>query len=497
MATSAVDTALEATSQDAPVQPDVPVTGSLKRKTADAEVDGAINSIMSEDVPPQRATKKHKTAKPATLESVEGSDSTKTKTHDTSQNTRTTSNITGEAQEQPTKKKRKADDSQRDDSATYNAAGDDQQPPAKRTRRKAKAPAKEVADTSTTSKPEIKTLATDTPTDGGRSGLSSLKRKEADRETTAHANGDETEGNPQPPAKRRKKADPAVKKPKAETAKIPKAPTKPKTATPRAKKTTSPETPKPKRTRKTKARNEETAPAPPLPPTKVSWAVATKIKQVKEFISENEETKLERDPLNIKLITVTELNLLGAVMHMRVHYEIGLQQDASVSDVQEAIVETMQRPIGLNPEPVNWVVVDVSKKTAFEAQINEKIARHGLDDVSLLETELELIRQRELQWVGVFDSPAIFRHAENVLNAVKEGFSASDDEKTAEDLQANKKAVSATSEAMRADSKVTDDEVAADGKPQEAETAVRRASAGSDEGEVGRVGVCVAPIHEY
>jgi hypothetical protein len=234
----------------------------------------------------------------------------------------------------------------------------------------------------------------------------SRKRKAADLDNSPTADG-EAES---PPKKQRKKVDSSTEKPR--------------TTTPRAKKTSETTTPKSRRTRKSiKQEDEHTSVSPPrpLPPADVSLPVSRKITQVLDFSRKHGVTTLQRDPENSKLVKIPELNLLGVLMKMRNHWEVGRPEDASIADVGEAIVERLQLPVGSSPESYPSVVIDVSKQTAFEASIHEKIARHGLDDVNLLEIEMELIQGSGTR-TSVVEATAKF-----LLEAVEKGLESDND----------------------------------------------------------------------
>lgn len=85
-------------------------------------------------------------------------------------------------------------------------------------------------------------------------------------------------------------------------------------------------------------------------------------------------------------------------MTMYFHYQLGhAETEASLSDVEEAITDRSRAPLLLAGD-VDWVSLDLAIPTAFETRIKEKIAHHGLDDVSLLEAEIELCaRQHRAQ----------------------------------------------------------------------------------------------------
>lgn len=74
-----------------------------------------------------------------------------------------------------------------------------------------------------------------------------------------------------------------------------------------------------------------------------------------------------------------------------------------MNDVQELVVNNFKRNIGPTPN-IDWVTIDVSKPTAFENSIKQKIARHGLDGLglTLLEIELKMFTKDLLEKAHLF-----------------------------------------------------------------------------------------------
>ena len=206
---------------------------------------------------------------------------------------------------------------------------------------------------------------------------SSLKRKADDCKSPTATLEDE-DANQQPPAKKRKKAEPASKKPKAPS-------TKPrKVATPRG--------PRAKKNAKQPVPAED-LPAPDAP-AEISLPIYHKIQQVKSALAQKHPTVLGRNDHNPNLIIIPSSQLIATIMNMRAQYQIGRQYDAKYEDVSEAIVDVFQHPIGLNPNLVDWFVVDVSRATAFEDVIKRKIENWGLEGVSLFEVECEMMQRQ-------------------------------------------------------------------------------------------------------
>ena len=154
-------------------------------------------------------------------------------------------------------------------------------------------------------------------------------------------------------------------------------------------------------TKHKKAADAAAMPPPRLAPMSLTKSIANKVKQVWEFVESDEVTKLDRDSNDRNLITLTWFQLIAALMTMRIHYEVGAQQDSDASDVEEAIVQRFKAPIGASKVDYDWFVIDVSKATEFGDRIQEKIARHGLDDVNLFEIELELRKRDETRVFGL------------------------------------------------------------------------------------------------
>lgn len=163
---------------------------------------------------------------------------------------------------------------------------------------------------------------------------------------------------------------------------------------------------KPRQPRRTKKAAAAVEPLPQPPsPVKVTFPVQHKIDAVKRFLNVemvHEDSKLKRDADNTRLITIPELDLLGVVMTLYFHWQMGsAETEASVSDLAEAIKSTLKAPIGTYGD-VDWMVVDLDIPTALEQRIKEKIAHHGLEDVSLLEVEMELCARRNIIRAGLY-----------------------------------------------------------------------------------------------
>ena len=183
------------------------------------------------------------------------------------------------------------------------------------------------------------------------------------------------------------------------------SPKRPKRTAPRTKKAVTPSPPKSKRKRKdSKKDTEADMPPPPPPQATLTPALISKINQVKTFLKAGnlEDSKLDRDPKNENIIYTPEEILVGALMRMRLRWEIGSEDQASVADTQEAIVAHYSakhsRPALAAVPVLNCVILDVSKVTNLESGIHSKIFGHGLEGISLLEIELEMHWREYLRW---------------------------------------------------------------------------------------------------
>lgn len=142
-------------------------------------------------------------------------------------------------------------------------------------------------------------------------------------------------------------------------------------------------------------RSDDTPPLPSAPARKeLNFVVAAKVRRVQEFITTGGEGQradfLERDPENPHHISVPELTLVGALMRMRVDYEIGDPYMAQLSDADSVILKRFIAPVLQTPDQP-WVTIDARKRTPLEETIQAKIAGHGLEGYSLLDIELELL----------------------------------------------------------------------------------------------------------
>lgn len=223
----------------------------------------------------------------------------------------------------------------------------------------------------------------------------SRKRKAVDDDTATEA------PSPKKPKKAKSTAEtaspPKTRKRKAvdDAATEPPSPKKPRKAKPKVEKTTSASPPK---TRRKRANVE--APPPPAISLPLTKMVSDKIAHVKRFLNDHYhgrfESTLDRDPSNSNLTSVPKSWLLAALTTMRMQYEVDAREKAPTADVDGAIVNRFESPFGHSWKPIDWVTVDISKRSELQSRIHEKIKGRGLEDVGLLEVELELQNRREL-----------------------------------------------------------------------------------------------------
>jgi len=154
------------------------------------------------------------------------------------------------------------------------------------------------------------------------------------------------------------------------------------------------------------ASSETTPPAvsPLLPPrtAQLSAALSAKVRSVHAFMAEVSETDslLTRDPANPSLISIPELELIGALIRLRADYELGDPYESHIADIETCIVNRYSAPVLQTPGQA-WITLDVSTEPSdFEREIFEKVAGHGLEDVNLLEIELEMHSRRMLARLG-------------------------------------------------------------------------------------------------
>jgi hypothetical protein len=163
---------------------------------------------------------------------------------------------------------------------------------------------------------------------------------------------------------------------------------------------------KPKRQAKGKKKAQEheeetanisAAAPPPLP--ELHWAVALKVKRVYEFldtIDPAKQTGLIRDPTNPDLAGVREYDLLGALYRLVQDYQIDVA--ANFENIESIIVDkTPQTPKGSDENSFHIFTIDLSKHSAIEAAVQEKVAGYELEDYNLLEVELEMLLRENAQ----------------------------------------------------------------------------------------------------
>jgi hypothetical protein len=190
-----------------------------------------------------------------------------------------------------------------------------------------------------------------------------------------------------------KQSKKATKKPAAKKP----ATKKPATKKPATKKPVTKKKPATKTPRKpTKAKGASGA--PPAPKAKrINKVVQAKVKAVGDFLDNTPATEsvLRRAPNNADHIVVTELAAISALKAMAADYDIYDPSWTSLVDIKDIIVDSSVESLGQNPA-VRFTTLDLTKTSAFEEAIHQKIAGWELEDVNLLEAELE-INARELE----------------------------------------------------------------------------------------------------
>ncbi|KAK5136002.1 hypothetical protein LTR08_004256 [Meristemomyces frigidus] len=158
----------------------------------------------------------------------------------------------------------------------------------------------------------------------------------------------------------------------------------------------APRKPRPKTPYKSKDKSSDEAvenlPPPPPQPRHLNSILTAKVKRVKNFVDTvpQSQTNLIRAIDNTSLIHVPELSLIGALMCIRIDYELGDSQDAQLADVESIIVDRYTGPVGLTADQ-KWVMLDADRRTVFEDSVHEKISGHGLENLNLVEIELEML----------------------------------------------------------------------------------------------------------
>lgn len=183
----------------------------------------------------------------------------------------------------------------------------------------------------------------------------------------------------------------------------------------------------PKRTKKIAAPVSPPSPLQPLPlPAEVTAPVQAKVDAVKRFRDAemaHEDSMLERDPKNAKLVSIPELDLVGVVMTLHYHYQLpAAATEASLADIEDAITARFAKPVRASGVDVEWVTLDLSKPTTLEQRIKDKIANHGLEDVSLLELEMELCARRNAVAVYKWEAEKIMQTGDFLNKLVEVGW---------------------------------------------------------------------------
>ncbi|KAF2717794.1 hypothetical protein K431DRAFT_288229 [Polychaeton citri CBS 116435] len=179
---------------------------------------------------------------------------------------------------------------------------------------------------------------------------------------------------------------PAAKRPRKET------PPEPKSSPKKEKGKTTPNATPPKL-------NSADVPPAGLPP-----AVTAKVNAVHAFISQKPGSLLQRTGPGGHRIHLPEVELLAALMAATADYELGDPYGVDVADVEDAIEARVEAAHHITGEPVVSLVIDTEMRSSFERRLQSRVARCGLEGVSLLEVELEaqaLARREMRRWITI------------------------------------------------------------------------------------------------
>ncbi|KAK5175700.1 uncharacterized protein LTR77_000839 [Saxophila tyrrhenica] len=215
-----------------------------------------------------------------------------------------------------------------------------------------------------------------------------------------------------------------------------------------SRKAEAPKAPRAPRTRKSKAA-PSTPPAPA--PVKLSLPLLNKIRQVHAFLARRAGVTLECDSENKNLISVPQLDLVGAIERMWWHWETFDEEFSGIETVREAIVDdTIQRMVGDGVEKFGWVTIDIDVHSAFERRIKEKIPGwYGLEAINLVAVELRLMKEQMMKEALGSDLKFLGNEheKENVPTSLANTYAHSDvgtaqDESKEENLSRKRRAVS-------------------------------------------------------
>ncbi|SMR41930.1 unnamed protein product [Zymoseptoria tritici ST99CH_1E4] len=167
----------------------------------------------------------------------------------------------------------------------------------------------------------------------------------------------------------------------------PKKPAPKKSTTKSAIKKTAPS----RSSRKSPKARVPSGPPPPPKPKRINKVVKAKVKAVGDFLDNTpvDQSVLRRSHENADHVVVTELAAIAALKTMVADYGISDPSWTSLVDIKDIVVDSFVEPLGQNPV-VKFTTLDLSRTSAFEEAIHQKIAGWELDGINLLEAELEM-----------------------------------------------------------------------------------------------------------
>ncbi|SMQ45585.1 unnamed protein product [Zymoseptoria tritici ST99CH_3D7] len=176
----------------------------------------------------------------------------------------------------------------------------------------------------------------------------------------------------------------------------PKKPAPKKSTTKSAIKKTAPS----RSSRKSPKARVPSGPPPPPKPKRINKVVKAKVKAVGDFLDNTpvDQSVLRRSHENADHVVVTELAAIAALKTMVADYGISNPSWTSLVDIKDIVVDAFVEPLGQNPV-VKFTTLDLSRTSAFEEAIHQKIAGWELDGINLLEAELEM-NARQLERVA-------------------------------------------------------------------------------------------------
>lgn len=185
---------------------------------------------------------------------------------------------------------------------------------------------------------------------------------------------------------------------------------------------------KPRQTKRTKKVAAEPPPPPAPSPVEVNAAVQAKIDAVKQFRNTemaHEDSMLQRDAHDSKLVSIPYIDLVGVVMTMHFHYGLpaAADADACIADIEQAITNYYKAPL-LTAGDVDWITLNFAIPTKLDTRIKEKIAHHGLDEVNLLEVEMELCQRKNRAQKGCYqwEAEKVMQTGDFLLKLVEVGW---------------------------------------------------------------------------